>query len=79
MHRNDHRNLRVLLNGPAAEQLAATLGDEPTLALIGPVDGAESLRQTSSADVALHVVASPSSEDLAREIRELRTRSAAAN
>src|SRR2546423_2117436 len=77
MHRNGHRPLRVLLRGPAAEQLAATLGEEPSLALVGPVGDGESLRQASSADVALHVVASPSSEDLTREIRELRTRSAA--
>src|SRR5256714_7953772 len=77
MHRNGHRPLRVLLRGPAAEQLAATLGEEPSLALVGPVGGGESLRQASSADVALHVVASPSSEDLASEIRELRSRSEA--
>jgi pilus assembly protein CpaE len=77
MHRNGHRTLRVLLNGPAAEQLAATLSEEPTLALVGPVAGGESLRQASSADVALHVVASSSSADLAGEIRELRSRSGA--
>src|SRR5256714_7980528 len=75
MHRNGHRPLRVLLRGPAAEQLAATLGEEPSLALVGPVGDGESLRQASSADVALHVVASPSSADLASEIRELRSRS----
>jgi MinD-like ATPase involved in chromosome partitioning or flagellar assembly len=75
MHRNGHGTLRVLLSGPAAEQLAATLGEQPTLALVGPVGDGESLRQASSADVALHVVASPSSADLAGEIRELRTRS----
>src|SRR5204862_56707 len=69
--------LRVLLSGPAAEQLAATLGEEPSLALVGPVGDGESLRQASSADVALHVVASPSSADLASEIRELRSRSEA--
>jgi MinD-like ATPase involved in chromosome partitioning or flagellar assembly len=75
MHRNGHKTLRVLLNGPAAEQLAATLGEQPTLALVRPVGNGESLRQTSSADVALHVVASPSYPDLARDIQDLRAQS----
>jgi len=75
MHRNGHRTLRVLLNGPAAEQLAATLGEQPTLALVRPVGDGKGLRQASSADVALHVVASPSSPELAADIGELRGRS----
>lgn len=75
MHRNGHRTLRVLLNGPAAEQLAATLGEQPTLALVRPVSDGKGLRQASSADVALHVVASPSSPELAADIGELRGRS----
>jgi MinD-like ATPase involved in chromosome partitioning or flagellar assembly len=61
--------LRVLLSGPAAEKLAAGLGEQPALKLI---PSAESSRSGSSVDVALHVLASSSSPTLESEIKALR-------
>ena len=69
--------LRVLLSGPAAEQLAPALDDQPTLRMVRPVQNGVGLRLPSEVDVALHVLASSSSGQLADQIRELRALSVA--
>ncbi|HEU5212013.1 MAG TPA: AAA family ATPase [Gaiellaceae bacterium] len=63
----------MLLSGAAADRFAATLADQPTLSLIGPGEGV-SLMPASFADVAVHVIASPHSPELAAEIAKLRER-----
>jgi Flp pilus assembly CpaE family ATPase len=75
MHRNRH-TLRVLLTGNEAEQLAPSIGAEPTVSLIGPVR-AEANVDLAPADVLLHVVASSSAPELPNEVAELRSRSTA--
>jgi pilus assembly protein CpaE len=73
MHPNGHHpvGLRVLLTGPAANGLAATLEQEPGIAVILPdVVGGASL--PSTADVALHVVESSSAPEIADEVRRVR-------
>ena len=71
MHRNGHgQKLRVLMTGNEAEQLAPTIGAEPTVALIGPVR-AEANVDLAPADVLLHVVASSSAPELPNEVAEL--------
>ena len=75
MLRNGHNSsLRVLLSGAAAEQLAATIGDEPTLSLLGP---AMRNGNGQSADVVLHVVPSSSALGIADEIASVRKASGA--
>jgi len=77
MHRNGHgHTLRVLLTGNEAEQLAPSIGAEPTVSLIGPVR-AEANVDLAPADVLLHVVASSSAPELPNEVAELRSRSTA--
>lgn len=76
MHHNGQQTtLRVLLSGPAADDLASTLADEPMLSMVRPTDG-NGRRLASSVDVALHVVAA-SSGDVADDIVKLRTLSKA--
>lgn len=78
MSRNGHSPaLRVLLSGAAADRLAASLDDQPTLSLIGPAGEGGSSLPASFADVAVHVVASPHSPELAAEIAALRERTSA--
>jgi pilus assembly protein CpaE len=75
MLRNGHNSsLRVLLSGAAAEQLAATIGEEPTLSLFGP---AMRNGNGQSADVLLHVVPSSSAPGIAEEIALIRKASGA--
>jgi Flp pilus assembly CpaE family ATPase len=75
MHRNGHAStLRVLLTGSEAEQLAPSIGAEPTVSLIGPVR-AEANVNLSPADVVLHVVASSSAPEVPNEVASLRSRS----
>ena len=75
MHRNGHAaTLRVLLTGSEAEQLAPSIGAEPTVSLIGPVR-AEANVNLSPADVVLHVVASSSAPEVSNEVASLRSRS----
>lgn len=77
MHRNGHGpTLRVLLTGSEAEQLAPSIGAEPTVSVIGPVsaDGKTSLAPT---DVVLHVVSSSSAPEVSTEVASLRSRSTA--
>jgi MinD-like ATPase involved in chromosome partitioning or flagellar assembly len=77
MHRNGHAaTLRVLLTGSEAEQLAPSIGAEPTVSLIGPVR-AEANVNLSPADVVLHVVASSSAPEVSNEVASLRSRSSA--
>ncbi|HEX6663511.1 MAG TPA: AAA family ATPase [Gaiellaceae bacterium] len=74
MHRNGRASsLRVLLSGPAAEELAPELGDQPAVTMVRPVSNADGLRLPSFVDVALHVVASSSSKELAGDIHDLRS------
>src|SRR6478672_11374965 len=69
MHRNGHHsNLRVLLTGGAADQVAEAIDAEPTVSLI-PAG--------QSADVVLHVVASSSAPGLTEEVAEVRKASSA--
>ena len=72
MDRNGQpRNLRVLLSGPAADQLEATL-DEAGVSMVRPSGEGSGLRVSSPVDVALHVVASSSSPELVSDIRDVR-------
>jgi len=72
MDRNGQpRNLRVLLSGPAADQLEATL-DEAGVSMVRPSGEGGGLRVSSPVDVALHVVASSSSPELVSDIRNVR-------
>jgi Flp pilus assembly CpaE family ATPase len=73
MDRNGQpRNLRVLLSGPAADQLEATL-DEAGVSMVRPSGEGGGLRVSSPVDVALHVVASSSSPELVSDIRNVRS------
>ena len=75
MHRNGHGpTLRVLLTGSEADQLAPSIGAEPSVSLIGPVR-AEANAGLAPADVMLHVVASSSAPEVASDVASLRTRS----
>jgi pilus assembly protein CpaE len=70
MHRNGNTSmLRVLLTGGAAARLAPALHDQPAVTVIKPNDNGSA----GSVDVALHVLESSSSDELAGEIRELRS------
>jgi pilus assembly protein CpaE len=72
MDRNGQpRNLRVLLSGPAADQLEATL-EEAGVSMVRPSGEGSGLRVSSPVDVALHVVASSSSQELVSDIRDVR-------
>lgn len=74
MHRNGHASsLRVLLSGPAADELAPELADQSAVTMVRPVSNGKGLRLPSFVDVALHVVASSSSQELAGDIRNLRS------
>jgi MinD-like ATPase involved in chromosome partitioning or flagellar assembly len=74
MHRNGHASsLRVLLSGPAADELAPELDDQSAVTMVRPVSNGKGLRLPSFVDVALHVVASSSSKELAGDIRSLRS------
>lgn len=77
MRLNGHGpTLRVLMTGSEAEQLAPSVGSEPTVSLIGPVR-AEANTKLAPADVVLHVVASSSAPEVPSEVASLRSRSTA--
>jgi pilus assembly protein CpaE len=72
MGTNGHNpNLRVLLSGPEAGKLEASLGDQPALSLIDRQAKNGSFL-ASSVDVALHVLGPDSHTDVARDVRALR-------
>jgi Flp pilus assembly CpaE family ATPase len=72
MASNGHNsNLRVLLSGPAADALAATLEHQPSISMIY-ADGVGNGASPASADVALHVLESSSSDGVAESVRHLR-------
>ena len=74
MHRNG-QPLRVLLSGPAANELAPSLEDQETLSMVLAGDPSRT-GLNSSVDVTLHVVASSSAE-LGEDIRAVRALSEA--
>ena len=74
MHRNG-QPLRVLLSGPAANELAPSLEDQETLSMVLAGDPSRT-GLNSSVDVTLHVVASSSAE-LGEDIRAVRALSQA--
>ena len=74
MHRNG-QPLRVLLSGPAANELAPSLEGQETLSMV-LADDSRRTGLDSSVDVALHVVASSSAE-LGEDIRAVRALSQA--
>jgi pilus assembly protein CpaE len=77
MHRNGHNPaLRVLLSGPAADEMAASLADQPAIAVMRPGTDGHGMR-APSVDVALHVVEDSASAELLGDIRLLRTLSEA--
>jgi pilus assembly protein CpaE len=76
MHRNGQPQLRVLLSGPAAEQLGSSLAGEPTLSVLQPVANGNGGRLPSPVDVALHVVRS-SSDELGEDVAKVRALSKA--
>jgi len=77
MHRNGHGpTLRVLLTGSEAEQLAPSIGAEPTVSVIGPVS-ADAKTSLAPTDVVLHVVSSSSAPEVSTEVASLRSRSTA--
>jgi Flp pilus assembly CpaE family ATPase len=76
MHRNGQPQLRILVSGSGADQLATTLSHEPTVAMVQPLSDGKAARLPSPVDVALHVVPS-SSDELANEIASLRALSKA--
>jgi pilus assembly protein CpaE len=63
--------LRVLLSGPATNGVAATLEQEPEISVILP-DTVRGASSPSAVDVALHVVESSSSADIADQVRRVR-------
>jgi hypothetical protein len=74
MASNGHRpspTLRVLVSGPAADAMAATLGHQPSISMIR-ADGVGKGASTASADVTLHVLESSSSEAVAEAVQGLR-------
>ncbi len=74
MHRN-RQPLRILLSGPAANELAPSLEGQETLSMV-LADDSRRTGLDSSVDVALHVVASSSAE-LGEDIRAVRALSQA--
>lgn len=60
--------LRVLLSGPAAHGVAATLEDEPAISVIRLGEG----NGSASADVAVHVLDSSLAPNVADEVKRLR-------
>jgi pilus assembly protein CpaE len=60
-----------MLSGSAAEQLAGSLADEPTLNLVRPIADGNGGKLSSDVDVALHIVPSSSGE-LGEDIRKVR-------
>ena len=65
-----HSGLRVLVSGPAAHRVAATLEQDPAIDLVrADAAGAGSPR---SADVALHVVETSSAPNIAEEVERVR-------
>jgi Flp pilus assembly CpaE family ATPase len=70
MHHNGHHNLRVLLTGSAADEVAAALAQEPGLSVVQPHARGDH-RAREVVDVALHVMAS-SDEDIESQVKELR-------
>ena len=70
MSRNGHRhpNLRVLLSGAAANGVAATLEQEPTIKVLGIAD----LERQPSADVVVHVLDETSGHQVGEAARRLR-------
>jgi pilus assembly protein CpaE len=75
MHRNG-QPLRVLLSGPAANELAPSLEGQETLSMVLAGDPSRTGGLNSSVDVTLHVVASSSAE-LGEDIRAVRALSQA--
>ena len=74
MGSNGHKpssKLRVLLSGPAANELAATLGHQPSVSMIS-TDDIRSGSSPASADVTLHVLESSSPDGVAESVRRLR-------
>jgi Flp pilus assembly CpaE family ATPase len=74
MGSNGHKqssSLSVLLSGPAADALAATLGEQPSISMIR-ADGVGNGASPASADVALHVLESSSAQGVAESVRQLR-------
>jgi pilus assembly protein CpaE len=65
--------LRVLLSGPEARRLEASLAEQPSLAVIEAAATNGALL-ASSVDVALHVLDSSAHGDIARDIQKLRDR-----
>src|SRR4051794_18525496 len=63
--------LRLLLSGPAANALAATLEHEPGISVI-QLDAVGGAPSPSTADVALHVVESSSAPNIAGEVGRVR-------
>jgi Flp pilus assembly CpaE family ATPase len=73
MHRNGQTQLRVLLTGAAADQLAETLMAEPTLSMVQPIADGNGGRLPSPVDIALHVVPSSSASDLTDDVARTRS------
>jgi Flp pilus assembly CpaE family ATPase len=76
MHRNGQPQIRVLLSGSAADQIAGSLANEPAVRMVKPVADGNGGRLPSPVDVALHVVPS-SSDELGEDIRKVRALSQA--
>jgi Flp pilus assembly CpaE family ATPase len=77
LHNGHIASLRVLLSGPAADQLAETLDEQPSLHMVRASNESKGSPLASPVDVALHVVTSSSSPELSDEIRQLRALSKA--
>jgi pilus assembly protein CpaE len=75
MLRNGDSTILVLLSG-AADELAASLADEPTLETVRLIEDGRELRVPGSVDVALHVV-DHATPDVADDIGRLRAASQA--
>jgi Flp pilus assembly CpaE family ATPase len=76
MHRNGQPQLRVLVSGSGADQLANTLAHEQSVAMVQPLSDGKTTKLPSPVDVALHIVPA-SSDELANEIAGLRALSKA--
>jgi Flp pilus assembly CpaE family ATPase len=77
LHNRHIASLRVLLSGPAADQLAETLDEQSSLHMVRASNDGKGSPLASPVDVALHVVTSSTSPELSDEIRQLRALSKA--
>jgi pilus assembly protein CpaE len=68
---NTTTNLRVLLSGPAADLVAGTLEDSPSISVIR-ADGGSNSTSPGLADVALHVLESSSAAGVAEGVARVR-------